>query len=121
VNIPSISAGFIGGPTEPELPTEDEIRRNRIASARKCAAWTELDPADLVPRNGPFLVSSASDSVFTMYRGAVWNPLGGIAHSEANPLFFTIDDGDVHLYERQPWTWSERVYQRERSAARARR
>jgi hypothetical protein len=117
VNIPPVFAGFIGGPTEPELPSEDEIRQQRIASARKCHHWEELDPADLIPRGPRFLVSASTDAVFVPYAGAVWNALGGIDFAEQNPLNFTIDGGDVQLYERQPWTWSERVYQRERGAA----
>jgi hypothetical protein len=101
----------IGGLGAPPPPTpEDEIRQRRIASARACPSWSALDPGDLVERgNGHFLVSASDDSVYTRYAGAVWNALGGIAHSEANPLYFVVQDGNVHLFEKYPWNWSEIV------------
>jgi hypothetical protein len=108
---------FIGGSSEPETPTEGEIRRNRIASARKCPRWQELMP-DLVQRDNYFWISATTDAVFVPYRGAVWNALGGIAFAEQNPLYFTVVGSDVQLYERHPQTWSEMVYQRERARAR---
>jgi hypothetical protein len=118
VNLPAIHAGFIGGPSsEPELPTEDEIRRNRIASARKCSRWQEIRP-DLVHRDNYFWVSAATDAVFVRYRGEVWNVLGGIDFAEQNPLYFTVDGSGIELYERHPQTWSEIVFGRERARAR---
>jgi hypothetical protein len=113
VKIGSIGRSMVGRMGDPEpLPAEDEIRRNRSHSARKTNAWTELEAADLVPRgNGRFLVSATDDSVYTEYRGHVWNASGGVEHSEANPLYWFVDEaGDVQLLERQPETWSERTY-----------
>jgi len=96
-----------------EAATVAEIARTRVAAARGCAAWTELDEADLVER-GRFTVSLATDTAFTQYRGAAFGRDGTVV-SDRTPLWFTVTGGgDVRVFERVPRSWSAIVYQRER-------
>lgn len=94
----------------------DDVRAWRIKAARKCHAWTELDPAMLVTRERGFLVHSESDEAFTAYRGDAFSP-GGMIVADQTPLYFFVTD-DVHVLEKQSEPWSAIVYQRERRAAR---
>jgi hypothetical protein len=107
------------GDTEQTEVDVERVREQRIVSARKCSAWRELDPGDLVQR-GRFFVHAASDEVFHTYRGETFNSSGGIAFGDQQPLCFTVEDGKVYIFEQQPGTWSDRVYQQERARAGAR-
>jgi hypothetical protein len=51
------------------------------------------------------------------HTGAVWNHAGRIEFGDQAPLYFAVQaDGDVLVLERQPHSWSEITYQRERAA-----
>jgi hypothetical protein len=97
-------------------PTSD-LDAIRVQAARRCDKWTELDPVDLVER-GRFLVHAASGEVFTAYAGAVWNG-PRLEFGDQSPLFFTVDNGRVRLFEKYPRTWSEIIAAQARSARRA--
>ena len=101
--------GSLLAPRAPEPPAFDELLERRLQLARHNSKWTELEAVDLVER-GPFLVAASDDAVYVRFRA---DP----DHNETVPLYFTVTDGRVSLYERQPWTWSEHV---ERQARRAR-
>jgi hypothetical protein len=96
---------------EPEQTPPDEIHERRIAAARACRAWQELDPADLVERDRGYLVHADTDEAFQVYRGAAFSPSGEIV-SDMTPLRFYVDeDGTVVVLELQPDSWSELTYQ----------
>jgi len=97
------------GRSDPEPLEADNVREQRIRSARANRYWTELDPSTLIPR-GRLLVREETDEAFTAKMGAVWNPLGGIAFSDTSPVYFTVEDGHVRLLEKYPRTWSEITY-----------
>jgi hypothetical protein len=92
---------------------EAQIRAGRVEAARRCSAWTEIEP-DLVPRGRAF-VSASTDRVYTPYRGAVFMTASINIIAERNPLHFYVDeDGSLHFFELHPETWSEVVERRER-------
>jgi hypothetical protein len=92
------------------------IRARRVAGARRCHLWQELDPTDLVRRERGYLVSASTDDAFLVHKGAAFARDGSLI-SDYAPLYFYLDDGDVHVLEHQG-KWSEIVYQRERAGAR---
>jgi hypothetical protein len=118
-----VKIGRRGGPTSELAAAADtfeqrqaaEIRDLRIMAARRCRNWTELDPADLVPRERGFLVSASTDDAFVPYRGAALSRSGQLI-SDAVPLAFYVAGDEVHFLERQSRKWSEIVYERERAA-----
>ena len=99
---------------------EDEVGVARIAAARRCSVWRELD-GPLV-RRGPWWVDAATDRLFTPYRGQVFAPgSASIAFADTTALVFTVDGDRLTLYEpvRSPATWSEHVTRRARRQAAA--
>lgn len=109
--------GTIGREPEPaRTPRPQDARRaRRIAGARACRAWTEYDLAELVPRERGYYVHVETDAAFQVYLGDAFSPAGDVI-ADMQPLAYVISDGDVLVLERQPRTWSEIVYQRERPA-----
>jgi hypothetical protein len=93
----------------------DELAERRIAAARACRGWQELDADDLVQRDRGFLVHADSDEAFRVYRGDAFSPSGAVV-ADMTPLAFYVDADGVHVLERCPDTWSELTYQRERAA-----
>jgi hypothetical protein len=98
----------------------DEVGAARIAAARGCSAWTELD-GPLIAR-GPWWVDAQSDRLYTPFRGAVWEPgSASLVFAGTVPLAFTVHGGELTLFERvvSPASWSEVVAKRARRQARA--
>jgi hypothetical protein len=106
------------GAAEPSVDAE-RLADFRVRSARACHAWQELDAADLVQRGRGYLVSASTDEVFRSYKGDAFSA-GGQIVSDQQPLAFTVRDGDVRVLERQPGTWSERIYEQQQQARTAR-
>jgi hypothetical protein len=102
----------IGRDDTPPAPSADEIMQRRIASARVCGAWTELDPDDLVQR-GEVVVSLSTDQAYKASRGDNFGRDGRVV-SDRSPLFYVVDGGAVRVLERLPRSWSELLYERER-------
>jgi hypothetical protein len=111
--------GTIGeGPKSFDDQREDQIREFRLASARHCKNWTEIDSDELVERDRGRLVHAGTDEVFERYGGDAFSRSGQII-ADWSPLhFYVTPDRDVVVLERLPRTWSQMVYERERAAAR---
>jgi hypothetical protein len=105
------------GRSEPDPPPDDEIRALRVAGARRCRNWTELDRDDLVERECGYLVSASTDDAFRLYTGDAFSRSGQIV-SHLTPLYFhlTADGSDVVVLERQPRKWSDIVFEHERAS-----
>jgi hypothetical protein len=125
----------LGGPSTLEekeaaerATIEAQLRQARLEVARRTSRWTEIQD-DFVPRgrNGYWLVSAASDHVYTRVRGTVFPAWSAAPMADVSGLYFTVDaNGELTFYERQPWTWSEHVArqaakERRRAAPRPRR
>jgi hypothetical protein len=96
----------------------DALAATRIEAARRCGAWTELDPNELVERERGYVVHAESDECYLAYRGDAFSRAGAVV-SDRTPLAFYVLDGDVVVLERQG-VWSDLLYQRERARARTR-
>jgi hypothetical protein len=107
---------LLGRRSTPEPIQPDDLPARRVAAARRCGAWTELDPVVLVPRDR-YLVHASTDEVFQRYRGDAFSPAGALI-SDMTPLAFIVHDGDVVMLERQSQRWSELVCQRARAGTR---
>lgn len=106
--------GRIGREDAHPLIAEEAVRR-RVEQARRCRAWIELDPAELVRRDGGYLVHADTDEAFQVYRGDAFSPAGEVV-ADMTPLRFYVDGDHVIVLEKQPNSWSELTYQRERAA-----
>ena len=85
---------------------EEKARPARLKIARSNSKWTEIED-DLVRRARGYLVSAATDHVYTPVRGVVFAPYSVNAMADHAPLYFTVDANDeLTFYERQPWTWT---------------
>ena len=85
---------------------EEKARPARLKIARGNPRWTEIED-DLIPRARGYLVSAATDHVYTPVRGVVFQPHTVNAMADHAPLYFTVDANDeLMFYERQPWTWT---------------
>jgi hypothetical protein len=104
--------------TRPEA-APDALAATRIEAARACRAWTELDPADLFEREHAYVVHGETDEAFLPYRGDAFSP-SGLVVSDQTPVAFVVVDGDLLVLERQPQSWSDLLYQRERVRASSR-
>jgi hypothetical protein len=92
-------------------PALDELRAARLAAARKCQAWTEVEEVDLVKR-AVWLVSATTDELFSRYTGATFGRTGRIEFAAEQPLVFYVNrNADVVVLEKcqSPSTWSEVV------------
>jgi hypothetical protein len=106
------------GTRESRPPTpQDELRERRLARARACRAWTELDRSELIERERGYLVRAETDEAFLLYRGDAFSG-SGVVVASMTPLYFTVDDDGVHVLEKQLGTWSEHVHARARAGAR---
>ena len=87
----------------------EKIRPERLKIARRNPRWTEIED-DFVPRGRGYLVSAATDHVYTPMCGVVFQPDSVNVIAEFAPLYFTVDaDDELTFYERQPWTWTEHL------------
>ncbi len=93
-----------------------EARLHRIAAARACRAWQEIDADRLVRRERGYLVDAETDEAFRRYPGDAFSYSGEIVADQEPLTFFVLDD--VHVLTKEPDTWSKIVYQRERAGAR---
>ena len=85
---------------------EEKVQPARLKIARSNSRWTEIED-DLVPRARGYLVSAATDHVYTPTRGVVFQPHSVNVMANLAPLYFTVDaDDELTFYERQPWTWT---------------
>ena len=84
----------------------DAAGRRRIAAARACKAWTEIDADWLVQRGRDYLVDPETDAVYRPYPGDAFSPSAAVL-SDMVELFYVVRDGDVRILQRQPETWSE--------------
>ncbi len=105
------------GDPEPQPPTPTQLAQLRIAAARACRAWEEIDVDRLVRRERGYLVDAESDEVFRAYPGDAFSP-GAMVVADQEPLTFYVASGDVFVLEKQPEMWSEILYRRERAGAR---
>jgi hypothetical protein len=107
-----IGAGTIGRSAESvdeHAAMRARLREQRVLSARGSRRWTEIPETRLVPR-GPWLCDAQTDALYTVSRGAVFGPAGGIEFDEmVDRQFFVSPMGDVVMLERvqTPATWSE--------------
>jgi hypothetical protein len=105
------------GRSEPETPAPGKLAQQRIAAARACRKWQEIDAGRLVRRERGYFVDAESDAAYRRYAGDAFSPSGTIV-ADQTALAFYVAEGDVCVLERQPRKWSEIVYQRERAGAR---
>jgi hypothetical protein len=77
----------IGAPAK-RRTSGQKLTDARIAAARRCTAWSEIEP-DFVER-GPVLVSAATDFIYKMYRGALFETGSATLISDQMPLFFYV-------------------------------
>ena len=110
-----------------EAGTPDEIaakkaaflREKRIEHARSMRAWVEHSETDFVRRRPAYLIHAESDEVFTVYRGAIFDPgTAYVAFNENIEMHWFVDGADeiVFLERTTPRTWSEFVERRARRA-----
>lgn len=89
----------------------------RIAAARACHHWTEIDADKLERRESGYLVDSESDAAYRRYKGDAFSRSATIV-ADQSPLAFFVAGDDVVVLERAPRRWSEILYERERAGAR---
>jgi hypothetical protein len=98
------------------LAADDQaLRRARVAAARACRAWQEIDGEKLIRRDH-YLVDPDTDEAYEHYRGDALSP-GAVAVADMTPLVFFVEGNRLVFLERQSESWSEILYQRERRAA----
>ena len=61
-------------PVDPAVEHERQVRQARLELARRRPTWTEIPETRLVPRGPRFLIDAETDRVYTVRRGAVWDP-----------------------------------------------
>ena len=100
----------LGRSTAPDPPaaTADPLARRRVQAARHCRIWRELDPIDLVPRDGGYYVHHETDECWRVYSGDAFSRSATIVDS-TKPLAFVVVNGDVLMLEPQARTWSAHV------------
>lgn len=104
---------------EDKAAKQQKIREARLKAARGQHNWTEITPAErLVPR-GParfgWLVDAASDRLWRVSRGSVFEPgTARVVATHSAETFYVSRDGDVVALEpAEPFsTWSEVVARR---------
>ena len=88
------------------------LRPKRLEVARRHTKWTEIED-DLVPRGRGYLVSAATDALYTQARGVVFAPYSSNVIADQTELAFYVDrEGELVFLERQPGTWSQFVAKR---------
>lgn len=93
-----------------EGPTEADVRRARVARARRHNRWTEIPAGRLVRRNRLWLVDAETDEYFVPVRGVVFHTGTANILADHVALHFVVgDDAELVFYEIQPGTWSDRV------------
>ncbi len=105
------------GGEDPSPPAPDKLAPRRIAAARACRAWRELDPADLVTREHGYFVDPENDVAYRRYAGDALSPSAEVV-ADMTALAFFVQDGDVMILEQCPSSWTEITYQRARAGAR---
>ena len=93
-----MNLGKIGREDAHPLTADDQAAQRRVERARRCGAWSELDPADLVQRERGYLILADTDEAFLPYRGDAFSPSGEIV-ADVAPLRFYVDGDDVVLLE----------------------
>jgi hypothetical protein len=99
----------------------DEVRVARIAAARRCEAWREID-GPLIRRGPRFLnwwVHAESDRIFRPYAAAAFATASASIVADRAELVFTVEGDTLTLFERvaSPTTWSEHVARQARRRA----
>lgn len=97
---------------------EDDVRKARVKNARSCQAWQEIKPPERLiergPRNLGWVVDSDSDRIFVRHRGSAFYPRSATVMADRADLWFTVNEGEVVVYERlnRPASWSDVVRKR---------
>ena len=62
-------------------------------------------------RRAMFFVHADDDTLWSQYRGTVWDPgSANVIFNDRLPMWFYVDaDGDVVFLERRPGLWSDVV------------
>ncbi len=87
--------------SDPLAVPPDKLALRRVAAARACRNWTEIEAARLVPQPRGRFTDSETDEVFARYPGDAFSPSAEIV-ADMTPLYFFVASGDVHVLERQP-------------------
>jgi hypothetical protein len=89
---------------------QEQLRAARREAARANAYWQELEEPALV-RRAMFFVHAADDTIWSFYRGTVWDPgSANVVFNDRLPMWFYVDaHGDVVFLERRPGLWSDIV------------
>jgi hypothetical protein len=89
---------------------QGQLRAARREAARRNPRWVEVEETSLV-RRAMFLVHADEDTLWTGYRGTVWEPgSANVIFNADLPMTFYVDpDGDVRFIERRPGLWSDIV------------
>ena len=95
-----------------------ELREARLKAARNQPNWSEITPAERLCPRGPerfgWLCDAADDRLYTVARGAAFEPGRASVFATHTPVTFYVDrEGDViPLEPASPKTWSDVVRQR---------
>ena len=117
MSIRRLLGGFSGAAAPARSGLDAELREARVEAARRIPQWTEVEET-LFVRRGPFLVHADDDTLWSVYRGTVWNPSSANVIFNADlPMTFYVDRaGDVRFVEKVGGTWSAIVERRTRHA-----
>ena len=104
------------GLERPPNPVEEELKRQRVVSARANRYWREVEESALVRRPPAYFVHADTDELFTVYRGSVFTTgMGKPSFNERVPLVFYVSaENQITFLEPKGRTWSEVVAQRAR-------
>jgi hypothetical protein len=82
---------------------QEQLRAPRREAARANPRWQEVEETSLV-RRAMFLVHADDDTLWSHYRGTVWDPgSANVIFNDMLPMWFFVDaDGDVVFLERRP-------------------
>jgi hypothetical protein len=98
---------------------QEQLRAARRETARANPRWVEVEETSLV-RRAMFLVHADDDTLWSFYRGTVWDRgSANVVFNDMLTMWFYVDaDGDVVFLERRPGLWSDIVAREARRAPR---
>lgn len=105
----------IGMPARPRTG-EAKLKAARVKAARANVMWTEIEPDDLIERDGGRLfVSAGSDLIYSLEPGAIFEKGTARLVSDFAELCFVVRDNDeLVVFQRRPGTWTQVIEARER-------
>jgi hypothetical protein len=99
----------IRGSSEAPAVDQEQLRAARREAARANVRWQEVEETSLV-RRAMFLVHADDDTLWSFYRGTIWDGSANVIFNADLPMWFYVDaDGDVVFLERRPGLWSDIV------------